>query len=90
MTQFETIINSGIITIPKQYITTVPTAARVTVAPVNEQNIRMGKKSKVGEISSNEFIALRLIQATGVSIGRKQMSDTRVFCVRGTVLLTVY
>ena len=57
--QFETIVERGIIRIPDQYITSFPSAVKVTVAPVNKPSIKIGAKSKAGEIDSADFSALK-------------------------------
>ena len=58
--QFETIVERGIIRIPDQYITSFPSAVKVTVAPVNKPSIKIGAKSKAGEIDSADFSALKI------------------------------
>jgi hypothetical protein len=58
--QFETVIKSGIIHIPEQYVNTIPVAVRVTLAPVSESRVKMGVKSKAGALSSDDFSALKI------------------------------
>ena len=58
--QFKTVIESGIIRIPEQYITTLPAAVKVTLAPVNSSRTIMGAKSKAGALSADDFSALRI------------------------------
>jgi len=58
--QFETVIDSGIIRIPDQYIKTVPPFAKVTIAPGNSSRIKIGRKSKAGELSLNSFSCMKI------------------------------
>jgi hypothetical protein len=55
--QFETIIESGIIRIPEQFIKTVPSAVLVTLSPVCETHIKAGANSKAGNLSPEAFSA---------------------------------
>jgi hypothetical protein len=58
--QFETVIESGIIRIPEQYVGVVPATVKVTLAPVSEPRIKMGSKAKAGVLSSGDFCALKI------------------------------
>jgi len=58
--QFVTIVESGIIRIPDQYVMSVPSAVKVTVEPVGKPSIKVGVKSKAGEITDADFSALKV------------------------------
>lgn len=58
--QFETVIDSGVIHVPEQYINSVPTAVTVTLSPAYESFIIAGAKSKAGMLSADSFSALKI------------------------------
>jgi hypothetical protein len=57
---FETVVESGIIRIPEQYIGAVPAAVKVTLIPVSEPRIKAGKKAGAGALSPGDFSALKI------------------------------
>ena len=58
--QFETIIESGVIRIPEEYVKAISAAVKVTLAPLNESRIKVGAKSKAGLLSPDDFSALKI------------------------------
>ena len=58
--QFETIIESGVIRIPEQFIKAVSSAVIVTLAPVSDTRIKTGAKSKAGALSPGAFSAIKI------------------------------
>ena len=74
--QFETIIESGIIRIPEQYIKKVPAAVKVTLAPAKTSNIIVGARAKAGALSSNDFSALK-IDTQGWRFSREEANERR-------------
>ena len=57
---FDTIIESGIIRIPEQYIKAIPSSVKVTVAPNVKPKIKHGANSGVGVLSETSFCALKI------------------------------
>jgi len=74
--QFETIIESGIIRIPVEYVKSAPSTVKVTLAAVNEPRIRMGAKSKAGTLSSGDFSALK-IDTLNWKFSREEANERR-------------
>jgi len=74
--QFETIVESGMIRIPEQYIQAIPAAVIVTVAPVGEPKIKIGSKSRAGVLSITDFSALR-IDTSKWSFSREEANERR-------------
>jgi len=74
--QFETIIESGVIRIPEQYIKTVSEAVKVTLAPVSEPEIKAEAKSKAGMLSSDGFRALS-INTRNWKFNREEANERR-------------
>ena len=74
--QFETIIESGIIRIPEQFIKAIPANVRVTLAPVDEPQIKVGVKSKVGTLSPDDFSALK-IDTQNWKFNREEANERR-------------
>jgi hypothetical protein len=58
--QFETIIESGLIRIPEQFIREISPAVKVTLTPLGNPRIKIGRKSKSSELTANDFSALKI------------------------------
>jgi hypothetical protein len=74
--QFETVVESGVIRIPKQYVHTIPAAVKVTLAPVSGPRVMIGKKSSAGALSSDDFSALA-IDTRGWAFDREDANERR-------------
>jgi len=74
--QFDTIVESGIIRIPEQYIKSVPSTVKVTVAPLSEPTIKIGAKSKAGMLSAADFSALK-IDTSNWKFNREEANERR-------------
>jgi len=74
--QFETIIESGIIRIPEQFIKAVPTAVVVTLVPVSDTHIKMGARSKAETLSPEDFSAIK-IDLKGWKFDREEANERR-------------
>jgi len=74
--QFETIIKSGLIRIPEQYIKKISTAVKVTLTPANGPHIKMGTKSKAGMLSLDDFSTLK-IDTEGWKFNREEANERR-------------
>lgn len=74
--QFETIVKSGIIRIPEQYIKALPSAVKVTLAPISELRIKIGAKSKAGALSPSDFSALK-INTQNFKFNRAEANERR-------------
>jgi len=72
--QFETVIESGVIRIPEQYIKAIPAAVKVTLAPASEPRIKMGAKSKAGALSPGDLSALN-INTEGWRFNREEANE---------------
>jgi hypothetical protein len=74
--QFETIVESGLIRIPKHYIETIPAAVKVTLAPINEPRVRPGAKSGAGTLSFDDFSAFK-IDTRAWKFNREEANERR-------------
>jgi len=72
--QFETIIESGIIRVPEQFIKKIPKSVKVTLTPVSSSNIIVGARSKAGTLSSDDFSALK-IDTQGWQFSREEANE---------------
>jgi len=74
--QFETVIESGVIRIPEQYIKTVPAVVQVTLAPVSGTSIKRGAQSQAGILSPDNFLALK-IDTSNWRFDREEANERR-------------
>ena len=58
--QFETVIDSGVIRIPEEYVKLIPPAVIVTLVPLSKPKIKTSAKSKAGLVSAESFKALKI------------------------------
>ena len=73
---FETTIESGIIRVPEQYIKSIPPVVMVTLAPVSDAKIMLGKKAQAGVLSPNDFTAMK-IDTRNWRFDREQANERR-------------
>ncbi|MDR1110096.1 MAG: hypothetical protein LBP92_05225 [Deltaproteobacteria bacterium] len=74
--QFEGNIENGVIRIPEQYVNALPVSVFVTLVPVSEPRIIHGPRSNPGEISPNDFSALK-IDTQGWKFDREEANERR-------------
>ncbi|MDR1049544.1 MAG: hypothetical protein LBP95_00380 [Deltaproteobacteria bacterium] len=74
--QFEGSIENGVIRVPEQYVNALPETVDVTLAPVSVPLIRIGKRSKAGELLPTDFSALK-IDARGWKFDREEANERR-------------
>ena len=74
--QFETVVESGIIRIPEQYIKIVPANVKVTLAPANRSRITESTKAFAGVLSKDDFSALE-IDTRGWKFNREEANERR-------------
>ena len=58
--QFETVIESGVIRVPEQYVKSIPASVVVTISPASEPFLVKGSKSKAGMLSDDNFRAMKI------------------------------
>jgi hypothetical protein len=74
--QFESVVEGGMIRIPKQFLKTVPSTVKVILAPASDAKIRFAPKSGAGELSGDEFDAVK-IDTTVFRFDREEANERR-------------
>jgi hypothetical protein len=74
--QFETVVESGVIRIPEQYVKSISEIVKVTLAPVSKPKITVGAKAKSGNLSSDDFRALS-IDTRNWKFNREEANERR-------------
>ena len=58
--QFETVVDSGVIHIPEEYVKLISAPVIVTLVPINKPKIKTNAKAKAGLVSSENFNAIKI------------------------------
>jgi hypothetical protein len=74
--QFESVVEGGMIRIPKRFLKTVPAAVNVILSPAADPKIHFAPKSGAGELSDYKFDAAK-IDTRAFKFNRDEANERR-------------